>query len=299
MTDVTPPAPEPSTPKRRDVSPWVWVVMGVVTLIIVVGAIPVLLAADDDNDDDIAVDATDPTLAPEETETPEATTPQIEVPASCDETEPELSERPVMPGEPEMQIDPAKTYTATIHTSCGDMVVALDAANAPVGVNNFVALARAGFYDDTTFHRVVPDFVIQGGDPEGTGGGGPGYSVVTELPPDGYQTGELAWAKTQADAPGTAGSQFFVVTGAEDSEGVGFLNDTSSGSYLYGAFGTVTEGLEVAQTIESLRTGDGPPDDPGLHLQRRDHRELTGHDTGAGVSSSPPSSTTFGGVLVR
>ena len=96
-------------------------------------------------------------------------------------------------------------------------------------------------------------------DPEGTGGGGPGYSVVTELPPDGYQTGELAWAKTQTDAPGTAGSQFFVVTGAEDGQGVGFLNDTSSGSYLYGAFGMITEGLEVSQTIESLSTGDGPP----------------------------------------
>jgi cyclophilin family peptidyl-prolyl cis-trans isomerase len=264
MTGETPPPPESTEPKRRDVSPWVWVVMGGILLIIVAGAIPILLAADDD-DEDVVVDGPEQTLAPEETEAPEETqapeetAPPIDVPASCDQTEPELSEPTVMPGEPEMQIDPARTYTATIRTSCGDMVVALDAANAPVGVNNFVALARAGFYDNTTFHRVVPDFVIQGGDPEGTGAGGPGYSVVTELPADGYQTGELAWAKTQADAPGTAGSQFFVVTGAEDGQGVGFLNDTSTGSYLYGAFGMITEGLEVAQTIESLSTGDGPP----------------------------------------
>ena len=251
MTDPTPqPAP------KRDVSRWVWVVMGVVALIIVIGAIPVLLAADDD-DDDVVVDATESTVAPgDETE---PTTPAVEIPDTCDQTEPEASEPVTMPGAPEMQIDPAKTYTATIRTSCGDIVVALDAANAPNGVNNFVALANAGFYDGTTFHRAVPDFVIQGGDPNGDGTGGPGYSVETELPPDGYQQGELAWAKTGVDPAGTAGSQFFVVTGADDSESVAFLNDDSSGSYLYGAFGSVVEGLDVALTIESLSAGDGPP----------------------------------------
>src|SRR6202008_2322944 len=112
---------------------------------------PILITADDDND--VVLEAPEDTLAPEE-ETP-PTAPPVEVPDTCDQTEPELSEPVTMAGPPEMQIDPAKSYTATIRTSCGDIVVALDAANAPNGVNNFVALANAGFYDGTTFHRVV------------------------------------------------------------------------------------------------------------------------------------------------
>jgi cyclophilin family peptidyl-prolyl cis-trans isomerase len=160
-----------------------------------------------------------------------------------------------------MTIDPAKTYTATISTSCGDIVVALDAKNAPKGVNNFVSLARQGFYDGLTFHRAVKDFVIQGGDPKGDGSGGPGYdNVVTELPKDGYPLGTLAYAKTGAAAAGSAGSQFFVVT----SDHPASLEQKQNGEYQYGVFGHVTSGIAVAKKMEGFApaAGDGPPSRP-------------------------------------
>lgn len=152
---------------------------------------------------------------------------------------------------PPMKIDPAKTYTATLETSEGTIVIALDAKKAPVAVNNFVFLAREGFYDGLTFHRSAKDFVIQGGDPAGDGSGGPGYTVKGEVPTDHYPEGSLAAAKSAADPPGTFGSQFFVVTGPG---GTTLPND-------YARFGTVTKGLEVARRIGSYApdTGDGPP----------------------------------------
>jgi peptidylprolyl isomerase len=161
---------------------------------------------------------------------------------------------------PPMTIDPTKTYTATFDTSCGTFIAALDAKTAPKGVNNFVFLARTGFYNGLTFHRAVTNFVIQGGDPKGDGSGGPGYGVVTETPRDGYRDGDLAWAKTEADAPGTAGSQFFVVTG--DASG---LDASKQGSvYAYGDFGHLTSGFAVAKAIEHLApaSGDGEPIQP-------------------------------------
>lgn len=142
---------------------------------------------------------------------------------------------------PELTIDPAATYTATIETTLGEIVVGLDSANAPVATNNFVSLAREGFYDDTTWHRVVDGFVIQGGDPEGTGAGGPGYEVVGETPTDGYPVGAVAAAKSGDAAAGSFGSQFFIVTG---EQGATLPND-------YARFGTVTGGLDVAQEIAS------------------------------------------------
>ena len=130
------------------------------------------------------------------------------------------------------------TYTATIETSCGTIVLELDPVNAPITTNNFVELARAGYFDGLTFHRAVPGFVIQGGDPLGNGTGGPGYSFEDELPSDGYALGDLAMANA---GPDTNGSQFFIVTG-----------DASFLSNDFSKFGRVTEGLEVAQTIESF-----------------------------------------------
>jgi cyclophilin family peptidyl-prolyl cis-trans isomerase len=161
---------------------------------------------------------------------------------------------------PPMTIDPTKTYTATFDTSCGTFTAMLDAKTAPKGVNNFVFLARAGFYNGLTFHRVVTDFVIQGGDPKGDGTGGPGYDVVTETPTDGYHDGDLAWAKTQTDPPGAAGSQFFVVTGDVS----GLDTKTQGSAYDYGVFGHVTSGLAVAKTIEGFAppSGDGAPTQP-------------------------------------
>ncbi|MGE0027362.1 MAG: peptidylprolyl isomerase [Thermoleophilia bacterium] len=153
---------------------------------------------------------------------------------------------------PPMTIDPAKTYTATIATSCGDIVLRLDAKAAPHTVNNFVFLARQGFYDGLTFHRVVPGFVIQGGDPSGDGTGGPGYTFADELPDDGYPTGSLAMANS---GPGTNGSQFFIVTG-----------DASFLPNSYSRFGEVTKGLDVAKTIEHFADPDADPGDPASQV---------------------------------
>ncbi len=116
-----------------------------------------------------------------------------------------------------MVIDEDKTYTAIVETNCGTLTIRLAANRAPKTVNSFVSLARDGFYDGLTFHRIVPDFVAQGGDPAGTGEGDPGYEVV-EAPPEDlrYTRGTVAMAKTELDEPGTSGSQFFIVT-AQDA----------------------------------------------------------------------------------
>jgi cyclophilin family peptidyl-prolyl cis-trans isomerase len=161
---------------------------------------------------------------------------------------------------PPMTIDPAKQYTATFDTSEGEIVVALDAAAFPTGVNNFVFLAREKFYDGLRFSRAAKDFVIQAGSPKNDGIGGPGYSVVDEVPANGYQVGSMAYAKAGDEAAGTAGSQFFIVTSPAPTPGQGldFLNEAP---YQYGGLGTVTSGLEVAQKIGSYApsNGDGPP----------------------------------------
>jgi cyclophilin family peptidyl-prolyl cis-trans isomerase len=155
-------------------------------------------------------------------------------------------------GEP-CTADPESTQTATITTNFGDITVALDNGRAPKGAERFAKLSNDGFYDGLTWHRVVPDFVIQGGDPKGDGTGGSGDSVVAEVPTDNYPLGSLAAAKTGTDPAGTFDSQFFIVTG---SGGSSLPND-------YARFGCVTSGLEVAQQIEHLApdTGDGPPTD--------------------------------------
>lgn len=188
------------------------------------------------------------------------------LPAGCVDTVPPKTTKPQNLKAPAMSIDTSKTYTATISTTCGDIKVALDAKNSPKGVNNFVSLAKMGFYDGLTWHRVVKDFVIQGGDPAGDGSGGPGYDVVTELPAGGYKLGDLAWAKTSTAPDGDAGSQFFVVTGDPSA-----LNQKQGNSYQYGYFGKVTSGLDVAQKLESLAPtasgGDGAPTHPEYILK--------------------------------
>jgi peptidyl-prolyl cis-trans isomerase B (cyclophilin B) len=150
---------------------------------------------------------------------------------------------------------PDTLYTATIDTSEGKMVVNLDTSTAPKSANNFVYLARKNFYDGLTFHRVARDFVIQGGDPKGNGGGGSGYQIQVETPANGYQVGSVAWAKGEQDPAGTAGSQFFVLTG----QGVDALNQQP---YQYGIIGQVTpETLPVAQKIGALANPNAT-DDP-------------------------------------
>jgi cyclophilin family peptidyl-prolyl cis-trans isomerase len=226
------------------------VVRLVIAAVLVAAVAGIVALFNDDGDDNAAANATSTTV-------PEATTattglPEL-VPTECNDDEPPpVTDRPTHDAAPEMTIDPTRSYTATITTSCGDIVVELDAANAPVATNNFVFLAREGFYDGLTFHRVVPDFVVQGGDPAGDGSGGPGYTVEGEPPTDGYEYGSIAAAKGGADPAGTMGSQFFIVTGPN---GTALPND-------YARFGIVTDGFDVARTLESFATGDAPPSRP-------------------------------------
>jgi peptidyl-prolyl cis-trans isomerase B (cyclophilin B) len=112
------------------------------------------------------------------------------------------------------KLDRGKTYTAVMETTCGTITIRLASREAPKTVASFVGLVRQDFYDGLAFHRIVPGFVAQGGDPAGTGEGGPGYEVV-EAPPSNlrYSKGVVAMAKTELDDPGTSGSQFFIVTG--------------------------------------------------------------------------------------
>jgi cyclophilin family peptidyl-prolyl cis-trans isomerase len=162
---------------------------------------------------------------------------------------------------PAQTLKPDTSYTATIDTSEGKMVVALDAATAPKSVNNFVFLARKHFYDGLTFHRVAKDFVIQGGDPKGDGSGGPGYKIQAETPANGYQPGSVAWAKGQQEPAGTAGSQFFVVTSPAPTPGQG-LDALNQQPYQYGIIGNLSaNSLPVAQKIGALApaNGDGKP----------------------------------------
>ena len=155
---------------------------------------------------------------------------------------------------PSQPLDPAKTYTLTFDTSCGSFTVTLDQKLAPKTAASLVALANDGYFDDTIFHRVVSGFVIQGGDPTQSGSGGPGYSTVDVPPSDAkYTKGVVAMAKSQVEAPGTSGSQFFVVTG-----------DDAGLSPDYAIVGTVTDGMDTVERIDALGIpgGDGPPTKP-------------------------------------
>jgi cyclophilin family peptidyl-prolyl cis-trans isomerase len=146
-----------------------------------------------------------------------------------------------------MVIDPAKTYTATMVTSHGTLEIVLDPLAAPVTVNSFVYLARFHYYDDVIFHRIIPGFVLQGGDPGGTGTGGPGYRFDDELPKAGrYEVGSLAMANA---GPNTNGSQFFIISGPD---GVRLPP-------LYALFGKVVKGLDVVATVNDLGTSSGKP----------------------------------------
>ena len=136
----------------------------------------------------------------------------------------------------EQVIDPAHRYIATIATDRGDIVIALDPTRAPKSVNNFVFLAREGFYDGLTFHRIVDDFVIQGGCPEGTGSGGPGYKFDDERVQGEYEPGAVAMANS---GPNTNGSQFFICT----------VDDRHKLTKSYNLFGQVVKGMDVVGKI--------------------------------------------------
>ena len=138
---------------------------------------------------------------------------------------------------PAHEIEDGAIYRVTIHTDRGAIVMELDPQMAPKSVNNFVSLARRGYYDGLTFHRVVPEFVIQGGDPDGTGSGGPGYRFPDEPVRGEYTLGAVAMANA---GPDTNGSQFFIC-----------IDDCRRKlAPSYNLFGYVTEGVEVAQAVE-------------------------------------------------
>ena len=137
-----------------------------------------------------------------------------------------------------MTIDPSNQYVATLETERGNIVIELFAADAPNTVNNFIFLAREGFYDNSTFHRVIPGFMAQGGDPTGTGGGGPGYRFDDEFSPNLRHDGPGILSMAKPSAPNTNGSQFFISYAPTPH-----LDDRHS------VFGKVTEGMDVLNKL--------------------------------------------------
>ncbi len=156
---------------------------------------------------------------------------------------------------PKRPLDASKTYEVELQTSCGSFTIRLAQRISPNAAASFASLARSGFFDDTIFHRIVPGFVIQGGDPTASGTGGPGYSTRDRVPQSAsYDVGVVAMAKAGNEPAGTAGSQFFVVTGA----GAGLTPD-------YALLGKVTKGMKVVQAIGQL--GDPASGGAGTPLQ--------------------------------
>ena len=174
---------------------------------------------------------------------------------------------------PAKVLDETATYTATVVTSCGTVELSLDAERAPTTVASFVFLAREGFFDGQTFHRIIPGFVIQGGDPLGTGSGGPGYQFADETSPDIVfdHAGQLAMANS---GPGTNGSQFFVTLGG--AEAAGHLNG------LHTIFGEVTSGMDVIDQIAAVGDASTGAPSEAVYIE-----SVTVHEE-AGAESSPP-----------
>jgi cyclophilin family peptidyl-prolyl cis-trans isomerase len=186
-----------------------------------------------------------------------ATAAQTTEPSAGDETgckaAKPTAEKVPKPARPKGALDPKKSYVVTVDTNCGSFKIKLAVKQAPKTSASFASLVKQGFFDGLTFHRIVPGFVIQGGDPEGKGTGGPGYSVK-ETPPSklSYTRGVVAMAKSGAESAGTSGSQFFVVT-AEDA---GLPPD-------YALVGRVSEGEDVVDSIGVVPTRpDEQPVDP-------------------------------------
>jgi peptidyl-prolyl cis-trans isomerase B (cyclophilin B) len=162
--------------------------------------------------------------------------------AGCEEVEAPDAKPVGTRNAPTEALDSGKTYRLAVETNCGTFTIELDQKSAPKTTASMVALARDGFYDGTIIHRVVPAFVIQGGDPTGTGSGGPGYQTIDRPPQDAaYTRGVVAMAKTPSDPPGAAGSQFFVVTAAD-----------SGLPPEYAIVGKVSSGLDTVEKIDHL-----------------------------------------------
>jgi peptidyl-prolyl cis-trans isomerase B (cyclophilin B) len=182
-----------------------------------------------------------------ETTASTATTTQSTAKGGCTEATKQTHDRTL--SNEKLKLDADKTYRLVFETNCGSFTVTLDQKVAPNAAGSLVSLAKRGFFDDTFFHRIVPGFVIQGGDPTGQGSGGPGYETRDSVPKDAnYSHGVVAMAKTAAEPPGTAGSQFFVVT----SPDAGLPPD-------YAIVGKVTSGLDVVDRIGKLGDANEQP----------------------------------------
>lgn len=243
--------------ERRDRFRQYGYIIAVVGVVVVAAIALFIIAGGDDEADTTAAADTDEQSADESADTDEAVSDEPAEPAEplpCPAVD-GSSERVVeFPTAPPDCLTPGATYTAVFDTNQGEIVAELDPDSAPLTVNNFVYLARYHYYDGSTFHRVIQDFVIQGGDPTGEppGTGGPGYTIDEEVPePGAYQLGSLVMAKRTP--PSTTGAQFFIVTGPD---GEALPNQ-------YSLFGQVTEGLDVASAIQGVETavGDQPVDD--------------------------------------
>jgi cyclophilin family peptidyl-prolyl cis-trans isomerase len=170
----------------------------------------------------------------------------------CEAVDPPQTSAPGKQEKPSEPLDASKEWSLVFKTNCGDFTVGLDLETGPKNAASLVSLAESGYFDGTVFHRIVPGFVIQGGDPTATGTGGPGYKVVDEPPSDArYTKGVFAMAKAGNEPPGTGGSQFYVVT-AEDS---GLPPD-------YAIVGEVTDGLDVVEKIGMLGSPNEQPTEP-------------------------------------
>ena len=202
------------------------------------------------------------------------------VPDDCVDTTPPKANPGTYKAPPPMTIDTSKTYVAHVATTCGTFDITLDAKVAPETVNSFVFLANNHFYDGLDFHRLVKDFVIQGGDPKGDGSGGPGYNLPTEPPLKGYQTGSVAMANAGA---GTTGSQFFVTVSENGAKALGgppvpVLRPRAG-----------HEGLQRRAEADDVRARvRRTADSPALHLLGDDHGVLTASSRSA---TSPSASS--------
>jgi peptidyl-prolyl cis-trans isomerase B (cyclophilin B) len=218
-------------------------------------ALSVAAAACGSDDDDSGGDGGGATQAAPD---PAPEEPQAEEPANqsgCQDV-PQPEPRPDGGAKrPTGRLDPSATYIVTLRTSCGEIAIRLDQKTSPKTTASFAHLARTGFYDGTVFHRIVPGFVIQGGDPTGSGTGGPGYST-RDVPPQNarYVKGTVAMAKSAAEPPGAAGSQFYIVTAPD----AGLPPE-------YALLGKVVRGQRVVDEIGQL--GDPASGGAGTPLQ--------------------------------
>jgi cyclophilin family peptidyl-prolyl cis-trans isomerase len=222
----------------------------VITAVVVVGlfagVVALITAANSNNDKKSDVSSTGTTVKGAQTTTTTAKV-QPAIAPTCPPADGSAEKHQNFTKAFDMCIDPAKTYTADVETDAGTFTITFDATKAPKTVNNFVSLARYHYYDGIVFHRVIPDFVVQGGDPTGTGSGGPGYEFADELPKAGeYEVGSVAMANS---GPNTNGSQFFVVTGTQGT----------SLPPNYSLFGKVTAGMDVVKEIEADGAQSGTP----------------------------------------